>query len=144
MPTIPRERWQQIDQLFAEALERPPDERTAFLRATCGDDVELYREVVSLLKSDAEAEDALGESVSAFAAPILPELGAEWEDDLAAGDLVGPYRVVRELGRGGMGAVNLAERADGLFARQVALKVVKRGMDTDEILRRFRYERQIL
>ncbi len=144
MPTIPRERWQQIDQLFAEALERPADERTAFLRATCGDDVELYSEVVALLKSDAEAEDALGESVSAFAAPLLPDLDTEWEDDLAVGDAVGPYRVVEELGRGGMGAVYLAERADGLFVRQVALKVVKRGMDTDEILRRFRHERQIL
>jgi serine/threonine protein kinase/Tol biopolymer transport system component len=60
------------------------------------------------------------------------------------GERVGAYRIVGELGRGGMGAVYLAERADSEFRRRVAVKVVKRGMDTDSILRRFRNERQIL
>src|SRR5690606_2456991 len=55
-----------------------------------------------------------------------------------------PYRIVREIGRGGMGAVYLAERADGEFDQRVAVKLVKRGMDTDEILARFRHERRIL
>jgi serine/threonine-protein kinase len=144
MKGFSKERWEQIDRLFAEALERPPDERTAFLRARCGNDVALYHEVVTLLESDAEAEAVLGESVTAFAAPLLPALEAELADGFAPGERVGPYRLQREIGRGGMGAVYLAERVDGQFDRRVALKVIKRGMDTDEILRRFRFERQIL
>jgi serine/threonine protein kinase len=63
---------------------------------------------------------------------------------MPAGGRVGPYRFRSELGRGGMGTVYLAERADDAFEKLVALKVVKRGMDTDEVLQRFRYERQIL
>jgi serine/threonine-protein kinase len=146
-------RWKQIDALFEEALERPADERTAFLRYHCGEDPELYDEVVSLLESEAEAEMALGESATVFAAPLMPELeidlagGAdddrfdEYDDQLKR---VGPYRVVRAIGRGGMGAVYLASRDGEDFEQQVALKLVKRGMDTDEILRRFRHERRIL
>src|SRR5437660_3288985 len=63
---------------------------------------------------------------------------------LAPGRRVGAYAIVRELGHGGMGAVYLAERADGAFEKQVAIKVLKRGTDTDEVLRRFSGERQIL
>src|SRR4029077_17966902 len=57
---------------------------------------------------------------------------------------IGAYRIVREIGRGGMGAVYLAARADGEFEKDVAIKVLKRGTDTEEIVRRFRSERQIL
>jgi len=137
-------RWAEIDDLFARALDRPPDERTAFLRATCGDDPDLYHAVVDLLESDAAAEEALGESATEFAAHLLNEAAAEQDRDLAPGTRVGPYRIDGELGRGGMGTVYRAARADGTFEKAVALKLVKRGMDTDEVLRRFRYERQIL
>lgn len=65
-------------------------------------------------------------------------------DTQSPGVMVGRYRLLEEIGRGGMGAVWLAERADGQFDQRVALKVVKRGMDTDEILARFIRERQIL
>ena len=65
-------------------------------------------------------------------------------DESLVGRRVGPYRVVREIGRGGMGAVYLAERADGQYEQRVALKLIKRGMDTDQVLARFRAERQIL
>src|SRR5213076_174431 len=65
-------------------------------------------------------------------------------DTLRANELVGPYRIVRELGRGGMGAVCLAERADQQYQKRVAIKLIKRGMDTDTVLRHFRNERQIL
>ena len=64
--------------------------------------------------------------------------------DAIAGLRVGPYRLVRELGRGGMGTVYLAVRDDDAFHKRVAIKVLKRGMDTDAIVRRFRTERQIL
>src|SRR5207249_11018127 len=68
------------------------------------------------------------------------------DDDtsVAAGQLIGAYRIVREIGRGGMGAVYLAERADEQYKKQVAIKLIKRGMDTDSVLRHFRNERQIL
>jgi serine/threonine-protein kinase len=78
---------------------------------------------------------------------IAREMLAESRDDwarVAPGEVIGHWRIVGELGRGGMGAVFLAERADGAFEKQAALKIVKRGMDTDEILRRFEHERQIL
>jgi serine/threonine-protein kinase len=137
-------RWAEIDDLFARALDRPLDERTAFLRAACGDDPDLYHAVVALLESDAAAEEALGESATDFAAHLLDATAAERDRDLTSGTRVGPYRVEGELGRGGMGTVYRAARADGAFEKAVALKLVKRGMDTDELLGRFRYERQIL
>jgi eukaryotic-like serine/threonine-protein kinase len=148
MRNLPPERWQQIDDLFAAALERPPAERLAFLESACAGDHDLQREVVELLESESEAGAVLGESATGFAAPLLPGLRDGLHDAEPAADplpeRIGPYRVVRELGRGGMGAVYLAERADEQFHKRVALKLVKRGMDTDEVLQRFRYERQIL
>jgi serine/threonine protein kinase len=147
MRSFTPDRWQQIDRLFAEALERPGAERAAFLTQACGDDTELRREVEALLASSAEAESVLGESATCFAAPLLAALHGEWDDEeriRAAGQRLGPYRILEEVGRGGMGAVYLAERADDEFRQRVAIKLVKRGMDTDDVLRRFRAERQIL
>ncbi|NNF58759.1 MAG: serine/threonine protein kinase [Rhodothermaceae bacterium] len=147
MNPLAPDRWTEVDALFDAALQRPPDERTAFLRATCGDDPLLYGAVAALLESDAAAAQALGESATEFAARLLEEIGTVEPDtveDLVAGTRLGPYRIVGELGRGGMGTVYRAERADGTFEKGVALKLVKRGMDTDEVLRRFRYERQVL
>jgi eukaryotic-like serine/threonine-protein kinase len=151
MSTHPPERWARIDALFGEALDRPESERLEFLAAECGEDRELYDAVRSLLEDAAPAGAVIGESVTEFAQDLLaalPPAGDEGKDgdgdDPVAGRRVGPYRLVSELGRGGMGAVYLAERADGEFEKRVALKLVKRGMDTDEILRRFRFERRIL
>src|SRR5690606_36361399 len=73
---------------------------------------------------------------------VLAEMLGE-ADDAAHPSMIGPYRIVKEIGRGGMGTVYLAER-DAPFRKRVALKLIKRGMDTDEIIRRFRYEREIL
>ncbi|MEM1117277.1 MAG: serine/threonine-protein kinase [Bacteroidota bacterium] len=98
-------------------------------------------EVLALLEADATAQPLLdGQPLDA-----LPEATA---DDLAAlpeaGRLIGPYHIIEEVGRGGMGAVYRAERADGAFEQTVALKLVKRGMDSEAVLARFRAERQIL
>jgi eukaryotic-like serine/threonine-protein kinase len=150
MSTHPPERWARIDALFGEALDRPAPERLDFLAAECGEDRELYDAVRSLLEDEAAAGALIGESVTGFVPDLLaalpPEGDADDHDDgdPVVGRIVGPYRLVAELGRGGMGAVYLAERADGEFEKRVALKLVKRGMDTDEILRRFRFERRIL
>jgi eukaryotic-like serine/threonine-protein kinase len=129
------DRWQQIKAVLNDALEREEALRTAFLEAACQGDGELRREVESLLSSEAEIGDFIE-------TPIFRIHGET--EPLAVGQRVGAYRIVRELGRGGMGSVYLAERADEEFEQRVALKVVRRGMDTDEIVRRFRSERQIL
>src|SRR5262249_49939343 len=79
------------------------------------------------------------EEFAEFAATRLTQNGRD-----RIGERIGAYAIVKELGRGGMGAVYLAERADGQFEKYVAIKVLKRGTDTDEVLARFRDERQIL
>ncbi len=145
----PPERWQEIDLLFQAALERPVAAREAFLEQASRGDAALAREVQALLDSDAEAELMLGDSATAYAAPLLDVLpeelaAADSRGFPAADSRLGAYRIIREIGRGGMGAVYLAERADEEFEKRVAIKLVKRGMDTDEVLRRFRAERQIL
>jgi len=129
-------RWERISTLFHAASERSAEEREAFLRQACAGDDALYAEVRTLLAAEPHAGERLRGLVSDAAKGV--------SDASVAGMAVGPYRVVRELGHGGMGAVYLAERADGQFDQQVALKLIKRGMDSDQILARFRMERQIL
>ena len=121
------ERWRKVKSVLAEALEQPAPARQAWLHTTCGADEELRTEVESLLGASDDAGDFLE------SAALEP----------GAGTKIGHYRIVREIDRGGMGAVYLAVRDDE-FEQEVAIKVVKRGMDTDAVLRRFRYERQIL
>ena len=134
------DRWKQIDGLFQQALELSSPERTTFLAQSCGDDLELRGEVESLLESHARAGGFIDKRSLFFAHDAL----ARDEVALPAGHLIERYRVLREIGRGGMGAVYLAERADAQYEKRVALKVIKRGMDTDSVLQHFRNERQIL
>ena len=135
------ERWKQIERVFDVAVELPPERRDSYLDEACGGDGELRRQVEMLIRSHEEAESFIEEP--AFAG--VPGL-ADSSEALASliGRRIGSYRLVRELGRGGMGAVYLAVRADDEFQKRVAVKLVKRGMDTDFILQRFRQERQIL
>lgn len=137
---VTQERWRKIEAVFEQALELPWDQRPSFLQSMCDGDEELRREVQSLLDSHAGAGSFIDQ-------PSLFVVSDEIERDkatVASGQLIGSYRVVRELGRGGMGAVYLAERADEQYQKRVAIKLIKRGMDTDAVLRRFRNERQIL
>ena len=134
------ERWSLIQTLFEAALEKEPSYRITFLKEACKDDVDLYREVSSLLAADQQLNSLLdGQALDA-----VTYAGFEPDQDDVDLSQIGPYRVVKELGRGGMGLVLLAERADGQFDQRVALKVIKRGMDSDMIVRRFVRERQIL
>ncbi|HEX4629679.1 MAG TPA: protein kinase [Chthoniobacterales bacterium] len=130
------ERWQQAKAIVAAALdEESSTARAALVAERCGSDEELLREVESLLEQTSGSLDKFeNASLSLRRRPTT----------LAPGLRIGAYAIVRELGRGGMGAVYLAQRADGVFDKQVAIKVLKRGTDTDEILRRFNAERQIL
>ena len=136
-----RQRWQQIYELFLAARKRSAQARSAFLDDACSATPDLRADVESLLVASEETPDDFLEAGDAGPAAAL--LGS-LVGTVGQGDLIGPYRVVRELGRGGMGVVYLAERADGQFEQQVALKLIKRGMDSDAILSRFLHERQIL
>lgn len=150
-----RARWQVADRLFDAALDLPAGERGSFFDRECGDDVELRARVGRLL-AEAESEDTL---LAGLASPMAGPAGDLARDlatgatvasgpagpaDLAPGATVGRYRVVRELGRGGMAVVYLAERAGGGFRQQVALKLIRPGHASEDVIRRFERERQIL
>ena len=129
-------RWQEVKAVLGDALEKADSvERADFLLRRCADDTALLREVDSLLTRPQERLEACATEV---------RLSADDEEDHAIGRRIGAYRIVRELGRGGMGAVYLAARADDEFQKEVAIKLLKRGTDTNEVVRRFRAEREIL
>ena len=130
-------RWNQINDLFATWLELDGDEQARFLDVSTHGDPELRAEVERLIA--AHRRDGLETPAFHQAAQALAE-----GDDLPAGQQLGAYRILKEIGRGGMGAVYIADRADEEFQKQVAIKLIKRGMDTDQVLQRFRTERQIL
>lgn len=128
------QRWQQVKAILGEALDYSPGAaRDAFVASRAGGG-ELQRDVERLLAQSAnDLEDCVAAVRPGFQLEA-PEVGRR----------IGAYQIVRELGRGGMGAVYLGERADREFVKQVAIKLLKRGTDTDEVLRRFRAEREIL
>ncbi len=129
------ERWQQVDQLFHIALERTPEERAAFLDEACGGDEELRREVESLLAADAEAES----SAKAIPAQVAAEMLAENQDQPVAGQSISHYRILSQIGKGGMGEVYLAQ--DTKLGRKVALKLLPAQFTQDaERVRRFERE----
>ena len=131
-----------MDRLFREALDQPVEERDAYLEAS-GEEPSIISRVQRLLDSEESARDRIGESADRWAEETLESVGED-EAEFTAGTRLGPYEIVRELGRGGMGTVYLAERSDDRYQRSVALKVVKRGMDTREVIERFRREGRIL
>src|SRR6187402_2639606 len=122
-----RSRLALLEELFSAAGELPVQAREAFLRERCGGDAELLAELRQLLELSAR-DDSLLDS------PPDPWLGASFER----------WRAVRRLGAGGMGVVYLAERDDGAFRQQAALKLLRHGLDRPELVERFREERQIL
>ena len=138
-------RIEQLSTLFEQAVSVPREHRAEFVRQVCGEDTALRRELGSLLDAERSAaeyfDDLADEIVSpAYAAMADAEtVGPRWE-----GRRVGAYRLVREIGRGGMSRVFHAQRADGEFEQQVALKLLRPGFDSDIDVMRFRSERQIL
>jgi eukaryotic-like serine/threonine-protein kinase len=140
---IDPQRWDRLKTILGEALEQNSSAaRIAVVEQRCGQDTDLLEEAESLL---AEAEALLKEHTDSFEDCVQNAASTFWQEGPPrGGERVGAYVIVRELGRGGMGTVFLAERADGQFEKQVAIKILNRGADTAEILRRFRAERQIL
>lgn len=130
------EKWDQLKELFALALERDPGERSSFVRQACAGDDSLRAEIESLLSSFDGAPTFLEDS------PAADLLSAQSRG--MTGRKIGAYRVVREIGQGGMAVVYLGERDDQNYRKQVAIKMVKPGIDTEQVLHRFRNERQTL
>ena len=130
------EKWDQVRELFSLALERVPEERNSFLRQACAGDASLLAEIESLLSSFDGAATFLEDS------PAADLLSAE--SRAMAGRRIGAYRIIREIGQGGMAVVYLAERADDQYRKRVAIKMLPPGTKKDEILRRFRNEQQVL
>lgn len=133
-------RRRMIDAIFTAALDLEGEARAAYVAEACAGDGELEAAVQRLL---AAAETGTG-LPGVAAGELWAGLEAELSRPLTAGERVGPFRVVREVGRGGMAVVYLAERVDGGFAQQVALKLMRRGAEGGELLKRFAQERQIL
>lgn len=131
------DRWERIQDLFIDAAALPPEKRPVFLDAACGADIGLRAEVESLL----EAEEGAGSFVESAIGRAASTLAAGTE---SAPRTVGAYRILKEIGRGGMGAVYLAERADQQYRKRVAIKLARFAGYGDFVHERFRHERQIL
>ena len=128
-----------VQDIFQVALELPLSERSAYLVRACGADEDLRFEVSSLLANDRDDTRTL-HSLIAGDLKGLAETSSPHEIGLR----VGPYRLVRELDGGGMGIVYLAVRSDDHYFQIVALKMVRKGMESPTLFQRFRAERQIL
>jgi serine/threonine-protein kinase len=137
---VDTEKWQKVKAVFYAALDLPTAERLSFVRAECRDDTDLQTEIEKLLQSHQETDNFIEKPIFT----TVKNLVTDEKHFTLIGKKIGVYQIQKEIGRGGMGAVYLAERADGEFHQQVAVKLIKRGLDTDEIIRRFRHERQIL
>ncbi|MBC7932162.1 MAG: serine/threonine protein kinase [Rubrivivax sp.] len=129
------ERWLAIKRIFNGAADLAPADRIDFLDSACGDDPAIRAEIERMLAAD--AEQLLEESPVSF-------LTAGNEFTYLNDKRLGRYRILHEIGRGGMGTVYAALRDDGEFEQKVAVKIIQRGLNTAEIVRRFRHERQIL
>jgi serine/threonine protein kinase len=130
-----------LRELFDQAVERNGAERTEFVERACAGDPEMLHELRALLEADSAATSHDGWNRNAFDHEKSAAAGAE---DEAIGECIGPYRIVELIGRGGMGRVYRAVRADAQFDKSVALKRIQAGFDTRQIVERFRTERQIL
>jgi serine/threonine protein kinase len=135
------ERWERIKDILGAALELPDHERTQYLDRQCEDDPSLRCEIELLLRDAQNVEPQfLGEtSLAEVAAALIPV-----EDNPWIGRRVGVYKIVEQIGSGGMGEVYRAFRADDQYRKEVALKVIRAGHDSGSVITRFKNERQIL
>ncbi len=129
--------WERAKQIFLDALELDEKDRRSFVTAECGANPTIYEEVWALLDANRENEGFIED-------PVFSVSSAIGGTSALIGKAFGHYRVLSELGHGGMGAVFLAERSDGEFDQKVAIKIVRPGLDVEHIRARFVHERQIL
>lgn len=135
------ERWRRVREVFDGAISVSPVDRVAYLEEACVNDPDLRAEVESLLRSHEVAGD---DFLNSPAVDLKSLAGEGNRRPSYIGRRIGVYQIVEEIGHGGMGEVYRAVRADGQYEKQVALKLVRVGMDTEFLLDRFRHERQIL
>jgi serine/threonine protein kinase len=138
------ERWKLVDDLLQSALDLAPERREEFLAQACGDDAELTGEINSLLTSHRRAGDFLERPAVEIAARALAADTAPWLSQPLVGQVVSHYRILKMVGRGGMGSVWLAERCDGRFERKVAIKFIHFAVLDAAGAERFKREGAIL
>ena len=137
-PRVKRDEWRHVEEIFLAALEKDGDTRSRYLDEVCEGNADLRAEVESLLAHDSDGTQIFKSVVSEAASKLAGS------PDKHINSKIGPYRILRRLDEGGMGVVYLAERSDEQYLQTVAIKLVKSGMDSREIVSRFRAERQIL
>ncbi len=146
------ERWQQVEAIFQAAIDVDLEDRAHLLDEECGGDTLLRSEVEKLLKNFENAEGFIEDPVWSNSKNVdqqkepkaFTDVFSRMDSSELIGRRIGVFELTKEIGRGGMGTVYLARRADGEFNQNVAVKLIRRGMDSDFIIRRFRHERQIL
>lgn len=138
--------WHKVREIFEEGLDRPQQEREAFLDSACGGDKKLRASVEALLKADGDTTSFMQPPARSAAFSMMSDMFARSTgmDPATQALRIGQYRVENAIASGGMGTVYRAVREDGEYEQHVALKVIKPGMATDDILRRFKQERQTL
>ncbi len=129
--------WQIVKEILIAALEKGGVERAVYLDEVCADNAEVREEVESLLASHEDVEDFI-EKAAFEVAKVFTNGSAQTQRNF------GHYKIIREIGHGGMGAVFLAERDDGEFDQKVAIKIIRQAIAETEIINRFKRERQIL
>jgi serine/threonine-protein kinase len=135
MPAMDPERWVRVEALFHRALELDPQARGTFLATECAGDAELLAQVEHLIRMDARPSERVERMEQGVVRPL--------EDPLIGRD-VGPFRLKERVGIGGMGVVYRAERVDGLFEQEVAVKLLRSEIASDALLQRFELERRTL
>jgi serine/threonine protein kinase len=129
------ELWQKVKTVLDAALDLDAGERERYVLATCQDDAALRLEVLSLIEAATEVAEFIDQPLCRL---------IDDAPEIEAGRRLGAYRVEREIDRGGMGVVYLGSRADQAFEREVAIKVLRRGLESSELAARFQQERQLL
>lgn len=131
--------WEQLSTLYDQVAEMDPTDRENFLNEHCGDET-LRKDLECLLNVRTQSDNFFNSLAENVVSPAYDELLDLFPETVN----VGSYRIIKEIGRGGMGTVYLAERNDESYENRVAIKILRRGLDSDDILTRFRLERQIL
>jgi eukaryotic-like serine/threonine-protein kinase len=144
--TAPRpEDWRLVREVFEAALAQPAERRQSFVAESCRGEPAIHSQVAALLVSHAHAGGFLETPAARLLGHTPPrDLAGAEAPDPNVGRVIGSYYIESRIGQGGMGAVYLARRADQMFERRVAIKMIRRGMDSEVVIRRFQHERQIL
>ena len=135
------DRWQLVRAVLDEAIALPADKRSSYLDAKCANDIELRKEVDSLLHFHEQAGKEFLDTPAIDLKTLVPNATGKSN---YIGRKIGVYMIVEQIGHGGMGEIYRAARADGQYDKQVAIKLVRVGLDTPYLVERFRHERQIL